>query len=140
MSFQYWFPLLLVVTANVGYHIVAKETNPTAPPFLALAVTYFVSFVLCIIAYLASDHSLPRDLPTLNWASPVWGLTLVAVEFGYLLMYRAGWKVSMASLIANLSVAILLVGVGVLGYKEILLPKQVIGIVLCLVGVFFLHI
>ncbi len=140
MSFQYWFPLALVVTANVGYHIVAKETNPAAPPFLALAVTYFVSFFLCAMAYLASDHSLSRDLPALNWTSPVWGLILVAIEFGYLLLYRAGWKVSTASLIANLSVAILLIGVGVLGYKEILLPKQVIGIILCLAGVFFLHI
>jgi multidrug transporter EmrE-like cation transporter len=68
-----------------------------------------------------------------------WGLTLVAVEFDYILLYRTGWKISMASLLANVSVALLLAGIGVLFYKDVLLPRQIIGIILCLAGVFFLR-
>ena len=72
-------------------------------------------------------------------ATPVTAPPLVAVEFGYILLYRAGWKISIASLLANVSVALLLAGIGVLLYKDILLPRQIIGIILCLAGIFFLR-
>ena len=103
------------------------------------SVTYLVSFLLCAAAYVVTGLSLRQDLHTLNWASAAWGLTLVAVEFGYILLYRTGWKISMASLLANVSVALLLAGIGVLFYKDVLLPRQIIGIILCLAGVFFLR-
>ena len=139
MSLTYWIPFFIVILGNVGYHVVAKATPVSAPPFLALSVTYLVSFLLCAAAYVVTGPSLRQDLSALNWASAAWGLTLVAVEFGYILLYRAGWKISMASLLANVSVALLLAGIGVLLYKDVLLPRQIIGIILCLAGVFFLR-
>ncbi len=45
----------------------------------------------------------------------------------------------MASLTVNITVAILLALIGVLFYKDLLLPRQCIGIALCLLGIFFLH-
>lgn len=139
MSLMYWIPLLIVVVGNIGYHMIAKATPVTAPPFLALSMTYLVSFLLCAAAYVVTGPSLRQDLQTINWVSAAWGLTLVAVEFGYILLYRAGWKISIASLLANVSVALLLAGIGVLLYKDILLPRQIIGIILCLAGIFFLR-
>lgn len=139
MSLMYWIPLLIVVVGNIGYHMIAKATPVTAPPFLALSMTYLVSFLLCAAAYVVTGPSLRQDLQTINWASAAWGLTLVAVEFGYILLYWAGWKISIASLLANVSVALLLAGIGVLLYKDILLPRQIIGIILCLAGIFFLR-
>lgn len=139
MSLTYWIPFFIVVLGNIGYHVVVKATSVSAPPFLALSVTYLVSFLLCAAAYVVTGLSLRQDLSALNWASAAWGLTLVAVEFGYILLYRAGWKISMASLLANVSVALLLAGIGVLLYKDVLLPRQIIGIILCLIGVFFLR-
>ena len=139
MSLMYWIPLLIVVVGNIGYHMIAKATPVTAPPFLALSMTYLVSFLLCAAAYVVTGPSLRQDLQTINWASAAWGLTLVAVEFGYILLDRAGWKISIASLLANVSVALLLAGIGVLLYKDILLPRQIIGIILCLAGIFFLR-
>ncbi|WP_302528487.1 hypothetical protein [Megasphaera elsdenii] len=139
MSLTYWIPFFIVVLGNIGYHVVAKATPTAAPPFLALSVTYLISFLLCAAAYVVTGTSLRQDLTALNWASAAWGLTLVAVEFGYILLYRAGWKISMASLLANVSVALLLAGIGVLLYKDVLMPRQIIGIILCLIGVFFLR-
>ena len=139
MSLIYWIPFFIIVIGNIGYHMVANATPSAAPPFLALSVTYLVSFLLCAAAYVVTGPSLRQDLHTLNWASAAWGLTLVAVEFGYILLYRTGWKISTASLLANVSVALLLAGIGVLFYKDVLLPRQIIGIILCLAGVFFLR-
>lgn len=139
MNLMYWMPFLIIVIGNIGYHIVAKATSVTAPPFLALSLTYLVSFLLCAAAYLVTGHSLRQDWQTVNWASAAWGVTLVAVELGYILLYRAGWKISVASIMTNVTVALLLAGIGVLFYKDILLSRQVVGIILCLLGIFFLH-
>lgn len=135
----HWLPFLIVVAGNVGYHIIAKSTPAAAPPFLSLSITYLVSFLLCAAAYLFTGPTLCHDLPALNWACFAWGIALVAIEFGYLLLYRSGWKISMASLTVNITVAILLALIGVLFYKDLLLPRQCIGIALCLLGIFFLH-
>lgn len=135
----HWLPFLIVVAGNVGYHIIAKSTPAAAPPFLSLSITYLVSFLLCAAAYLFTGATLRHDLPALNWACFAWGIALVAIEFGYLLLYRSGWKISMASLTVNITVAILLALIGVLFYKDLLLPRQCIGIALCLLGIFFLH-
>ena len=43
---------------------------------------------------------------------------MVGLELGYILIYRAGWKVSVASLVANLALACILVLVGVLGIRR----------------------
>lgn len=69
MSLTYWIPFFIVVLGNIGYHMVAKATPTAAPPFLALSVTYLVSFLLCAAAYVVTGPSLRQDLTALNWAS-----------------------------------------------------------------------
>ena len=61
-------------------------------------------------------------------------VTVVGLELGYIFIYRAGWKVSVASLVANIALACLLVVVGVLLYKEVLTLRQVAGMGLCVAG------
>lgn len=66
MSLTYWIPFFIVVLGNIGYHMVAKATPTAAPPFLALSVTYLVSFLLCAAAYVVTGTSLRQDLTALN--------------------------------------------------------------------------
>ena len=74
MGLAYWIPFFIVVLGNIGYHEVAKATPVSAPPFLALSVTYLVSFLLCAAVYVVTGPSLRQDLSALNWASAAWGL------------------------------------------------------------------
>ncbi len=62
------------------------------------------------------------------------GAAIVGLEFGYICIYRAGWKMSVASLVANISLACVLLVVGLLLYREALTLKQAIGMGLCAVG------
>ena len=57
MSLIYWIPFFIIVIGNIGYHMVAKATPSAAPPFLALSVTYLVSFLLCAAAYAAAGSA-----------------------------------------------------------------------------------
>lgn len=139
MNITYWFPFILIVSANICYHNIAKWMPITLPPFLALSITYLISFLFCAATYLYTGNSIRQDIHTLNWASFIWGIILVAIEFGYILLYRAGWKISLAPLLINVTGAILLSLIGVFFYKEILSLKQIIGILFCFLGLYLLH-
>ena len=62
------------------------------------------------------------------------GGTIVAIELGFLLAYRAGWKISTAVVTANILVAIALLAVGALAFREPVTPVRLAGIVTCLAG------
>ena len=75
-----------------------------------------------------------QEFSHLNWATVVMGLAIVGLEAGNILMYKAGWNISVGSLINNITVSIILLFVGLLLYKEKITPTQIAGIVLCLAG------
>lgn len=139
---NYIWPALLVVGSNVVYHVTAKETPQAANAFLSLTVTYLVGAVFTLGLYLATaagQQDVLRDLKNLNWTSYLLGLVIVGLEAGNLYLYRAGWKISLGSLVCNLSVAAVLLIVGVLFYKEALGNKQIIGLTLCVAGLIFIN-
>lgn len=136
MKLMVYLPMVMVIASNVIYHNVSKNTPPDANPMLSLAGTYLVSFICCMIIYLAfMPHDFQTDFRHLNWSTWALGLAIIGLEAGYLLIYRSGWAVSQASLIANICVAVALAVMGVLFYKEYLDLKQVAGIVFCLIGI-----
>ena len=133
---QMILPLALVVAANTFYHIFAKFTSPKANPFLSLTVTYIVAAVFSFLAFLlvGERKTLASEVSNLNWASFALGVSIIGLELGYIYFYRAGWKVSIGSLVANIALACVLLLVGILLFKETLSIRQVIGMVICALG------
>lgn len=133
-------PVLLVVGANTLYNICTKSVPSKVNSFAALLVTYLVAAVLCVLLFYlsAEQKNLMEEMKKLNWAPILLGCSVVVLELGYILIYRAGWKMSVASLVANILLACVLIVVGVLLYKERLSMTQVFGMLLCASGLFFI--
>ena len=131
-----YLPLLMVVCSSTIYHICAKSVSPKLNTFASLTVAYLIGAVLTVIIYYATSptKSLVQEFSHLNWATVVMGLAIVGLEAGNILMYKAGWNISVGSLINNITVSIILLFVGILLYKEKITPTQIAGIVLCLAG------
>lgn len=136
----FWGPFALTVLSNVLYHNIAKWTPISLNPMLGLGVTYLVSFVICVIGYYFSGGVIRQDIQALNWVSVAWGIVLVGIEVGYLLLYRAGWEISLAPLMVNVTGAVILIAIGVGLYNESLTMKQGIGIIFCLLGFFLVRV
>ena len=130
------WPILLVVGANTLYNICAKSMPEEVNSFAALVITYGVSAV-CALAmfFLTSEQkNLLVELGKTNWTAWVLGAVLVALEFGIIAMYRAGWKVGIGVQVTNIGLACTLVLAGVLLYKEVFTLRQLIGLAVCAVG------
>jgi drug/metabolite transporter (DMT)-like permease len=134
---NYIWPILLIVLSNAVYHIITKSTPSNASPFLSLTITYIIGAVITFALFRfspAADKSLLVNLKNLNWTSYALGLAIIGLEVGYIYLYRQGWNISIGSLVANILLAVVLIAVGLLFYKEQLALKQVAGVVLCITG------
>lgn len=131
---NYYLPLISVIVANVFYHNIAKCQPTNANPFLSLTISYIVSACATFLLFCINNGNFKADIVNLNWTSFFLGLAIVGIELGYILLYRNGWTISTAALVANITVAILLLIIGFLIYKENISFYQILGTILCISG------
>lgn len=138
--FSYVWPIALVVLSNVVYQICAKSMPDGLNPFAALTITYLVGALASAVLFfvLGKQPNPLKELSNLNWTPFVLGLVIVGLEVGFIYAYKAGWEVSTASLVQGVALAVILVFVGFLLYKEGLSWNKLVGIGICLVGLFFI--
>ena len=134
------WPIALVVLSNTFYQICAKEVPEKMDPFASLTVTYLVGAAVsfALFGLLNRGGSIVAEYQKLNWAPFVLGLVLVGLETGFIYAYRAGWTVSTAAIVQSAFLGVVLIFVGMLLYKEAITPTKVAGILICLVGLYFI--
>ena len=132
---KYW-PILLVVAANTFYNISAKQTPEDLDPYFALVITYGIAMASSLVLFFLNrpQGGVMAQLGKMNWSSIVFGLCVVALEFGYLNIYRVGWPIHTASLVANISLAVILLFVGLAVFREEISARQLAGIAVCALG------
>lgn len=131
-----WLPIALVVLGNVIYHLGQRAIPREANAVVATLAAYIVAFVatLATIPVLARGVSFGTAWQMLNASTVLVGLGIVAVELGFLLAYRAGWQLSNASLAANACLAVVLLALGALVFREPVSAGRLCGVALCLCG------
>ena len=138
---MYVFSIVLIVVSNIVYNVCQKSTPRNVNPFSAMLVTYLTAAILMVIAaqFYKTDKGFFQSFNDLNWTSFALGVTIVGLELGYLLAYRAGWNISVGSLVANIFLAIMLIPIGILFFKEGFVLNQIIGVVFCMVGLILVN-
>lgn len=136
MMWSYIWPIALVVVANTFYNLCAKQTPAAIAPFAALTVTYLTAAVCSVGMFFLTGggKSLAGELHKINWSSFVLGVAIVGLEFGFICVYRAGWKVSVAPMVATVALTCVLLLVGFLLFRETLTARQLLGMAVCIVG------
>jgi drug/metabolite transporter (DMT)-like permease len=132
---------MLIVISNVFYNIAQKSTPQNANPMAALLVTYLTAISVTLVAFLftRSEKGFMQSFAALNWTSIVLGFAILGLELGFLLAYRAGWNISVGSLVANILLALMLIPVGILFYHESFNVYKVIGACFCIVGLILIN-
>ena len=134
-------PLLLVVGGSLLYHVAAKSVPKALEPFGALIGVYATALAACIVAYaIVRRGAMPSQISAL-WHPTVAavGIGALMIELGFLLTYRAAWPVSIASVMSNGLVAVLLLPIGALIFGEAITMIRIAGVILCLAGVWLLQ-
>lgn len=141
MSLSMYLPIALIVVSNIFYHVCSKSMPDKVNPFAALTVTYLVGAAVSALIYVFSnkDGSFIGELKNMNWTTYVLGIAIVGLEAGSIYMYKAGWNISVGQLIHSTILAVCLIFVGILFYREQLNASKIAGIVICMVGLYFIN-
>ncbi|RKD21642.1 EamA-like transporter family protein [Caminicella sporogenes DSM 14501] len=132
---MYHFSMILVIIASVFYHICQKSINENANPIVSMIATYGVALILSLFSiFFFPSKNIINSFKELNWASYILGISIFALEIGYLLVYRSGWNINVAAFFTNVITTIVLIFIGILFFKEKLTVTNVIGIVLSILG------
>lgn len=139
---MYYLGIGLTIVSNVLYHIFQKSIPGTVNPVISLIVTYVTATCACLlmIPLLPGQPTNIAVLKQVHWASIALGFAIIGLEAGFLLAYRAGWKISLAAGVSNVLVAAMLVLIGLLFYREHLTLQNIIGVVLCLAGLILIQL
>ena len=137
----FYLPIITVVCSSVIYHVCAKSTSPKINACASLAVTYLIGAVVSAALYYLTSPTkrLAEELSRVNWATLVLGLAIVGLEAGNIFMYKVGWDISLGPLVTSSTLAVTLLAVGVLFYREELSLTKVVGIVLCVAGLILVN-
>lgn len=138
----FYLSIALAVLSSMLYHVILKFTPSNVNPALSLAVTYTIAVVLCLalLFFFPLKETATSALKQLNWASFALAFALVGLEVGFLLAYRTGWNISVAAIVVNVVVTVLLVPIGVLLFRERLSLVNVVGILFCAIGLVMVNI
>lgn len=138
---KHFLPVFIIVASNIFYNISTKSTPVKINPFFSLVFTYLAAAGASLVLFLVTDteRNVAAQTKMLNWTSFLLAGCILGLELGYILLYRAGWDISMGSLVANIGLAIALIVIGALFYKEHITLNHFIGMVLCLAGLVFIN-
>ena len=115
-----------------------KEVSGIGDPMASLMVTYLAASVVSFAIYFFQSlgkESFLRGVLSVNLSAIGLGLAIVGIEVGTLFMYRAGWAVNVAFVVANSLIVAALMLTGFLLYKEKLTLRQLIGVGISLAGI-----
>lgn len=135
------WPIALVVLSNVVYQICAKSVPKEMNVMASMTVTYLVGAICsAILFFLSSENvNLLQEYKKLNFAPVLLGISVVGLEVGFIYAYKNGWSVSTASIVQSSFLSLALIAVGAILYHETITTNKVVGIVICLVGLYFIN-
>ncbi len=109
--------------------------------YASMTVTYAVASLFSFVMFLVTSKGQPsfKDFTLTNWATIILGIVITGLEVGFICAYKAGWKVNSLALVASTLLAAVLIFVGFFLYKEQLSVSKIAGIVICLVGLYFIN-
>lgn len=134
------WPIALIVFSNVIYQICAKEVPENMDAMASMTITYIVGAVCSAVMFFTMNKNgnLLHEYTKTNWAPFFLGVSVVGLEVGFIYAYKNGWAVSTVSLVQSAFLAVVLIVVGGVLYHESITLNKVVGIALCLIGLYFI--
>lgn len=131
-------PVIMIIGGGVLYHVCQKATPVGVDPFLALGISFGLASLGCLGLFVGKHGLGKPELHRVNWTSIALAVALMLVESGYLIGYRAGLKLNLASFACNNMTALILLAVGTSFYGESFSFRTGSGMVLCVAGLLLL--
>jgi len=129
-------PVLLTIAGAVLYQISSKSVPRGIHPLIAIVGAYVLAITVCLVATWKWPVGAPvwESVRQFNWGVAGVGVGAALIEVGFLLSYRSGWPLNLASVVVNVAAAVILIPLGFWMFDERLSLAKALGAALCLAG------
>jgi drug/metabolite transporter (DMT)-like permease len=129
--------MAIAVSGQVLYHVAQKSVPTGTNPVIALLVFYLGAAVLTLplLALYPLTDKLSVELGKVGWAVIAVAASIVLIEIGFLLAYRAGGELSTTFVLTAAIVTMATCIVGYVAHSEAFNIYKILGIALCLSGI-----
>jgi uncharacterized membrane protein len=133
---SFYFPVALAVGGMLLYHLSQKSIPTEMNPFFATMIAYTVGIVVCALCAFAfpGNKTFADSVRESNWAVFALGVGAACIEVGFLLSYRAGWRISVTAVATNVAATAMLVPIGLVIFKDHLSLRNILGLMFCVLG------
>ncbi len=137
----FYFSIALAICSSALYHFSQKEIPAGVNPIVSVIVTYLFSIFICfgLLYFFRPPDGVWAAVRQLNWASYVLAFSLIGLEVGFLLVYRSGWNIGLASVLVNVAASLILIPIALFFFKDKLSWVNIVGVLVCLVGLVMLN-
>lgn len=138
--FNLIWPVFIIVFSNILYQICAKGIPEQMNTYASMTVTYAVATLFSALMFFLTTKggNIIREFKFSNWATVILGIVITGLEVGFIYAYKAGWKVSTLATVTNAFLAIALIFLGFFMYHEAITWSKILGVVICLIGLWFI--
>lgn len=139
---MYYTSMAIAILGLTVYQLVMKSAPAGVNPWWLLTAAYLIAAAVCLPAgfvwkYTFSPGEIAPNTTHLLPAALI-ALAVILIEIGYLLVYRAGWNISVAPGVAQAFTLSSLLVVGLIFFDEKITILKLAGIVLAVGGVLLL--
>jgi drug/metabolite transporter (DMT)-like permease len=130
----------IAIAGQVIYQLMQKGVSHSAHPVLSLLAFYLLAAVMSLPLFwlYPMQGSLSLELKELNLAVVGVAVSIVLIELGFLLAYRAGGTLQASYVTSAAFTTCALVLIGALAYAERFTLPKAAGLALCLAGIWLL--
>jgi drug/metabolite transporter (DMT)-like permease len=133
--------MAIIALSVICYQIFQKNIVSNIHPVVSVIISYVIALI-CSIALLfvfPLKGGIIAELQKANYATYLVGVAIIGIEIGFLLVYRNGWKLSSAlSVSSSISITTLAI-IGFIFFKENITLPKILGIILCVSGIYLLN-
>ena len=134
---MYYISAIVAILGAVGYQYFVKRVPESINPVVSVLGIYVSVLVMGIVLlfFIPPEGGLLKHIKQLNWIQLAIAVSVLFLELGFLLMYRAGWNLNTGNLVTGVFVNIILVVIGLVLLGEKMSLINSIGVVLSIIGV-----
>ncbi len=129
-------PIALIASSVLLYQIGQKSLPNNINHWHALIIYYSLALliVMGITFFDRPEKTFLQSIQNINWAVILVTLSIVGIELGWILAFRAGSSLGITGIIVNAIVAVLVIPIGIWFFKEKFSIVNFIGLIFCVVG------
>jgi drug/metabolite transporter (DMT)-like permease len=131
--------LLLVIAGVVFYEVLEEMAPKKENHYLYLMLTYLVALLILFTYLIITKYDFSSILKDLNYQSFLVGVSAMFADYGLIISYNNGWKISKLNITYSISTFLILLIVGIMFFNENVSSAKILGILVCSLSIFLIN-